>query len=298
MFIRLLKYSIKNIFRNKFLSISSVLILTLLMFFINILLIVHNISFKLIESINSKLTISLYLSDKYDNESIDVKDLKNDIKKQFPKIEYIYKSKDILLKELEQKDPELVKIIEKDNPLPNTITIQNINLNDYKILNDIIETKLYILSDINKDTNDYFSHYTNQYKRIIKIINVLRILQIWLYIIIWVFVVSIFIIIYSIIWNFIYYYRDEISITRLVWWSKLFIFWPFSFQWMIYSAFSFLISIFILLVLVKNLELLFIDFYSSDFLFKNMYIILFIEFIIFVFIGWLSWFLSSRKYLK
>jgi cell division protein FtsX len=148
------------------------------MFFINILLIVHNISFKLIESINSKLTISLYLSDKYDNDSIDVKDLKSDIKKQFPEIEYTYKSKDILLKELEQKDPELVKIIEKDNPLPNTITIQNVKINDYKILNDIIETKLYILSDINKDTNDYFSHYTNQYKRIIKIINILNILQI------------------------------------------------------------------------------------------------------------------------
>lgn len=298
MFIRLLKYSIKNILRNKFLSFSSILILTLLMFFINILLVVHNVSFKLIDSINSKLTISLYLSEEYDANSIEVKGLKEDITNNFNEIEYIYKNKETVLKELQQKDPELVKIIEKDNPLPETISIQNIKISEYDALNRIIENKLFILSNIDNETNDHFSHYTLQYKRITKIINVLNILQIWLYIVIWVFIVSIFIIIYSIIGNFIYYYRHEISITRLVWWSKVFIYWPFSLQWMIYSIISFLINIFIFILFVKNLELLFIDSYSSDFLFNNIYIIFFIELCVFVFIGGISWFLSSKKYLK
>jgi cell division protein FtsX len=63
MLARIAKYSIKNILRNKFLSFSSVLVLTLLMFFINILVVLHDVSFKLIDSINSKLTISLYLED-------------------------------------------------------------------------------------------------------------------------------------------------------------------------------------------------------------------------------------------
>ena len=71
--------SVKNILRNKFLSISSILVLTLLMFFINILIILHDVSFKLIDSINSKLTISLYLVDDYDKNSIDVIDMIEDI---------------------------------------------------------------------------------------------------------------------------------------------------------------------------------------------------------------------------
>jgi cell division transport system permease protein len=75
MIIRLFKYSIKNILRNKFLSISSVIVLTLLMFFINVLLVLHDVSNEIIKNINSKLTISLYLNEKYDKTSPEVVDL-------------------------------------------------------------------------------------------------------------------------------------------------------------------------------------------------------------------------------
>ena len=81
MLFRIAKYSIKNILRNKFLSISSILVLTLLMFFINILVILHEVSFKLIDSVNSKMTISLYLNKDYDKSSLDVSDLINKIHK-------------------------------------------------------------------------------------------------------------------------------------------------------------------------------------------------------------------------
>ncbi|MBT6778732.1 hypothetical protein HOA93_02970 [bacterium] len=80
MLTRIAKYSAKNILRNKFLSLSSILVLTLLMFFINILVILHDVSIKLISSINSKLTISLYLEDGYDRNSVEIIDLINDIK--------------------------------------------------------------------------------------------------------------------------------------------------------------------------------------------------------------------------
>ena len=66
------KYSIKNILRNKFLSFSSVLVLTLLMFFINVLVVLHSVSFKLIDSVNSKLTISLYLKEENDKNTKEV----------------------------------------------------------------------------------------------------------------------------------------------------------------------------------------------------------------------------------
>jgi cell division transport system permease protein len=79
MFLRILNHSVKNIFRNKFLSISSILVLTLLVFFINLLLVIQNISFKLIDTVNEKMTVSLYLQDEYDKNSEPVTLLINSI---------------------------------------------------------------------------------------------------------------------------------------------------------------------------------------------------------------------------
>jgi cell division protein FtsX len=186
------------------------------MFFINILLVLHNVSFKLIESINAKLSISLYLKEEYDKNSIEVIDMINDIKKFSSSIKVEYKTKDEVLEELRKKDSELVNILERTNPLPATIALSDIQLQEYERLNAIVENKLFILISQKTKGKDYFSNYTSQYQRIEKVINILNILQVGLYAIIGIFIISITIIVYSIIGNFIYYYKDEIYITRLV----------------------------------------------------------------------------------
>ncbi len=299
MFTRILKYSLKNILRNKFLSISSVLVLTLLMFFINILLVVHNISFKLIDSINSKLSISLYLKDWYDKNSLEVIDLMKDIQSTSSSIKAIYKTKDELLEELKEKDPKLVWILEKENPLPNTILVSNIALNEYSTLNWNIWKKLYLLDNWNKwDKNQNFADYKAQYERIERVIMILDALRLWLYVIIAIFLLSISVIVYSVIWNFIYYYRDEIYITKLVWWNNIFIYWPFSLQWIIYSFISFIFATIFFLLLVSNINFIFSLEHSFDFLFNNFYLIFFVELIIFIIIGALSGYFSSKKYIN
>ncbi len=301
MYINLLKYSVKNILRNKFLSISSVLVLTLLMFFINTLLVLHNLSFKLIDSINSKISISLYLQDDYDKTTNDVVDLINNIKSISPKIKVVYKDKTQVLEDIRKKDSELVRILEQNNPLPNTILVSDIPLNVYNKLNNTIENKLYLFTDTKNTTDsniDKIADYKNQFKRINKTIQVLKTLQVWLYIIIMVFLLSIAIIIYSIIGNFIYYYKDEIYITKLVWWSNLFIYWPFSLQWMIYSFISFFISLAIFLLVLKNAVLLFWDEYNMWFLLNNAWLVFPIELLVFMVIWAVSWYFSTKKYLK
>lgn len=291
---RIAKYSVKNILRNKFLSVSSVLVLTLLMFFINILVILHDVSFKLIDSINSKLTISLYLDEEYTKTSVEVIDLIDDIKKvDWWKIDVIYKWKDDILDDMRAKEPWLVKILERNNPLPDTIVLSNIELNQYSSLNMIIENKMFILSKSSSD-REYFANYTSQYNKITNIINILDILQLWLYVIIAIFVVSISIIIYSVIWNFIYYYRDEIYITRLVWWSREFIYGPFVIQWWVYSFVAFMLSLFVFVLILNNVNIVFSDIYYFNFSF----IIFIVEMFLFVFIWWMAWYLSSKKYLK
>jgi len=298
MFTRLLKYALKNIFRNKFLSISSVLVLTLLMFFINILLVLHSISFKIIDSVNSKMTISLYLEDAYDKNSVEVIDLINNIKTLDSDMSVEYKDKNQVLDEMKKQDEDLVKILEKSNPLPNTIIVKDIPLELYEDLNYIIKWKLYLFWEDKKNIkNGDISSYKWQYERIEKVTSILKVLWFWLYIIIAIFILSIAIIIYSIIWNFIYYYKDEIYITRLVWWSKIFIYGPFSTQWVIYSIISFFLSLIVFLLLLENVSLIFWEEYSVTYLLSWSFYIYPFELLLFIIIWWASWYFSSKKYL-
>jgi len=303
MFTRLLKYSVKNILRNKFLSISSVLVLTLLMFFINLLLVLHHTSFKLIDYVNDKMSISLYLNDWYDKNSSDVIEFLDKLKNNSNNANVKYKSKEEVLDEIRKEDIELVRILEKQNPLPNTISISNIALSNYERINSIIEWKMYLFSsnkdnNLLKESNDSFASYKSQYTRIVSVTSILNILQMGLYCIIWIFIFAIAIITYSIIWNFIYYYKDEIYITKLVWWSKAFIYGPFSLQWMIYSIIAFIISLIMFYLFIRAWAIIFTLKYSLDFLYKDLELILLIELLLFVLIGAISWYFSSKKYLK
>ncbi len=293
MLIRLWKYSIKNTLRNKFLSISSILVLTLLMFFINILWVLRDVSTKIMETINSKMTISLYLKDEYTDKSIWVTELKKDINSIDKNIKFEYKTKEKLLKDWEKREPDLIKVLERNNPLPNTIVISNVSIPDYEKLNNAIENKLFILLDEKQDKN-YFANYTIQYERIKKVISVLGLLEKWLYIVIFIFFVAIAVISYSIISNFVFYYKDEIYITKLVWWANIFIYWPFVLQGILYSIISFVISLALFSVLLKNMEIIFWKYYN----FSIPYFIFILELAIFILIWAISGYFSSRKFLR
>ncbi len=293
MLFNITKYSVKNILRNKFLTISTILVLTLLMFFINVLQILDSVSVKIISGINSKMSISLYLKEWVSRDSLEVLTLKDNIGNINKNIDFNYKTKDQILLEMKQKEPELVKILENDNPLPETIVLSNIEIEDYEKVNKVVENQFSILlnNDIDKD---YFANYKTQFKRISQVISILNILKVWVEVIILIFFVSIAVITYSVIWNFIYYYKNEIYITRLVWWAKSFIYWPFILQGIIYSIISFFISLFVFVLLLKNLNSTFWEYF--EFIVSTEVTLL--QLLIFIFIGWISWYLSSRKYLK
>jgi len=71
------------------------------------------------------------LEDDYDRNSLEVIDLKKDISRISSTIEWDYKTKDDVLEEIRQQDPELVKILERTNPLPETITLSNVDITEY-----------------------------------------------------------------------------------------------------------------------------------------------------------------------
>jgi cell division protein FtsX len=120
------------------------------------------------------LTISLYLNEKYDKNSIEIIDLRKDLQDAIDGINIVYKTKEDSLKDLNKQDPELVRILERENPLPETIILSNIKLEDYQRLNSIIENKMFVISE---DKRKDISNYSSQYKRIESVTKVLTMLQ-------------------------------------------------------------------------------------------------------------------------
>jgi len=308
MLTRIFTYSIKNIFRNKFLSFSSVLVIMLLMFFINILLVIQNISFKIIDTVNDKGTIALYLKDKYDKNSVEVVTLMNGIKKIADNINVNYTWKEDALELMRTREPDLVKIIERQNPLPNSIRIWNVWMEKYGDVNYLIQSKLYMFDGSLKWENsddsvsitkaDKYSSYNSQYEKIIWVVEDLVALRISLYIIIWMFLFSIAIIIYSIIGNFIYHYRDEIYITRLVWGSKIFIYWPFWLQWVLYAFTWAILGILLFYTSLRTVNFMLEKNYNLGYAFWEYQLVFILEIVVLMVIWWVSGLVSSKKYLN
>lgn len=246
------------------------------------------------ESVNEKMSISLYLKEEYSDVSVEVSSLMKDIQKVNTSIQVEYKNKEAILEDMRKKEPKLVKILEKNNPLPNTIVLWWIDLQDYESVNSLIQNKMFILSnDKNKDS---FSNYTTQYKRIKDVITVLDVLKNWLIITIVIFFASIAVISYSVISNFIYYYRDEIYITKLVGGAKNFIYGPFVVQGVIYALVSFLLNLWVLKMLLSYLEVVFTS-YGVEVLSVSPKI-LWGELVIFILIGAISGYFSSIGHIK
>jgi cell division transport system permease protein len=134
-------------------------------------MIIHNLSNNLIDAVNSKLTISLYLKDEYPKDSPDTRKLLEEIQKNLQNVKVEFKTKEEVLEDMRKRDEELVSIIKSENPLPATINLSNIKMEEYEKLNYIIESKLYVLSDFR--TNAIYD-YRTQYERIEKILLILH----------------------------------------------------------------------------------------------------------------------------
>lgn len=79
----ILRYAFKNIFRNLFLSASSVLVIGLLVFFVNILLFVLFATEQFIMSVNDKISITINFRDGFDNSQVRSQMLINGINTAF-----------------------------------------------------------------------------------------------------------------------------------------------------------------------------------------------------------------------
>lgn len=135
----ILRYALKNIFRNIFLSASSILIIGLLVFFVNILILVIFSTDRFITNINNRISININLQDGYDNTQLRSSEFLSGVTSSFFGVEVEYISREKALTLLTARNPDLATLIEDDsNPLPNSVRLSNIDINQYTNLNTYI----------------------------------------------------------------------------------------------------------------------------------------------------------------
>ena len=182
---QLLRYGIRNIFRNIFLSISSVLIIGLLVFFVHILLLVIFSTNRFITSITDRIAITINLQGEFDNTKVRFLEFTSGMKSRFPGVQVDYLSREDALNILAVRNPDLVNLIEKDtNPLSNSIRLSRIG-NDFKLYTSL---NIYIgqfrdMFQYGKTSIDQkLLDYRSQYDRIASVVQMLHVLQIGVFI--------------------------------------------------------------------------------------------------------------------
>lgn len=236
----ILRYAFKNIFRNLFLSASSVLIISLLVFFVNILLFVLFATEQFIASVNDKISITINFRDGFDKTNLRSQTLMDGISRAFTGIELDYISRDQAFAILKARNPDLALLVEQtdENPLPNSLRLSNIDLGMYTQINQYISEYKDILQYDEGDMNKKLVDYKGQYERIAVVVHVLRTLQYGVYILLGLFVFTVFIVVHMIIRNFIFFLQDEVRIIELVGGNPSFIYGPFVVQGIFYTVFS------------------------------------------------------------
>lgn len=104
---RILKYAFRNIIRNPFLSISSIFVITLLIFFVNILLGVLYTSEKFIESVNDRIAFTISFQSGYTTNDMRVRALASTLQDTFTGITIDMISKREALQIMKERNPDL-----------------------------------------------------------------------------------------------------------------------------------------------------------------------------------------------
>jgi cell division transport system permease protein len=215
---RILHYAFRNIIRNPLLSISSIFVITLLIFFVNILLGVLYTSERFIDGVNDRISFTVSFQSGYTVSDVRVRTLADTLQTAFTGIAIETISKKQAFSLLKERNPDLTALIENsgENPLPDSLRIDNIPLDDYSRFNEIISAEKDILF-YDKDSLDRkYLDYQSQFQRVALVVKLLSTLSYGVYALLGLFIFTVAVIIYMVIGNSIFFHKQEIEIIELV----------------------------------------------------------------------------------
>lgn len=240
----ILRYAVKNIFRNWFLSISSIITIALLVFFINILLLVVTVSDAFSDSVNSKIAMIVTFQDGYNNTQVRSQEFLSGAAQIFPSVKVEYISREEAMTIFSKRHADLAAIVEdaSENPLPNSVRISQIPLKMYENVDAYIAKYRDILKYDEQDMSKKLLDYREQYTQVVKIISLLKMLNNAVFVLIGLFLFTAFIMIHTVIRNFIFFLQDEVRIIELVGGKSSFIYGPLMIQGIFYTTSAVLIA--------------------------------------------------------
>lgn len=249
----ILRYAFKNIFRNFFLSFSSIVTIGLLVFFVNILLLVVHSSDEFIANVNNKIAMTVTFSNGYNNSQVRSQEFLSGATTEFEGISVKYISREEAWQIFQKRHAELAAIVEEadSNPFPDVVQFSQIPIEKYEKFNDYIASYKDIIRYDAQDMNQKLLDYQAQYQNIMKTVELLRLLTQAVYVLIALFLFTVFVMVHMVIRNFIFFLQDEMRIIELVGGNPSFIYGPLMVQGIIYSVFG-VIFAFLAFVIFRN----------------------------------------------
>lgn len=282
-------FAVMNMWRNKFLSSATVVIIALILFTFNIILSIHLIARAGLDQVQQKVDIILYVKD--NAEPLQIEKFIEEIKTLESVKEIIYTSKEDALRNLLNKYPIAIDPFSKysiENPLP-----ANLNILTYSTKN---HEEILTLADSNSFRNLFLSlkeSSENQQivTRLIKLTESSKKILISTLII---FIIASILIVSNAITLSIYYKRNELDVMKLVGAPPTAIRGPFLIEGVSYGFSGFIISMILLYGFLKATELDLISFSLNVEIFR----FILLELLCCLFVGFVSSVLSIEKYLR
>jgi cell division transport system permease protein len=304
---RTLKAGLQNFYRNGWLSIATISVITVTLFIVNLQLASISANNLLLEDVKDRVSVSVYFnSDVSENDVEKVKDkfLKY---QEVSSIEYISKEQALTDFQARNENNEILKQSLEElgiNPFEPSLKIKAHNPDDYELIVSSIEQSEFkdIISSVNYHKyKEVIDGLNNEIKSNQKSAIVLG--------------VTLSVIAVLITFNSIritmYSYRQEIEIMRLVGASNNYIRMPFVWEGILYGFISVAVAIPLFYVYLRFLAVgdtagsilpfsssLYLEKFLSDYFIQHLWMIIAVQLALGIFLGVVSSAIAIGKYLK
>ncbi|HLD00041.1 hypothetical protein A2841_02050 [Candidatus Kaiserbacteria bacterium RIFCSPHIGHO2_01_FULL_48_10] len=299
-FLRIIKFALKNFWRNVALSIVTITIIVLVLFSTSFLFLLNILAQTAIGAVESKIDVSVYFTERVSEDKI--LDAKGawEANPAVASIDYISKDQALEQFKLKHKDDDAIKALEQvgRNPFGAVLVLKAKSPDQYLALEQLTKDEKY--KSVIMDTT--FNDNRQDLEKLKVITTNIRRIGIGTSI---VFAIIAILVIYSTIKMTIYNQSDEIGIMRLVGASNIFIRGPFIVESILYGLFASLIAMAILFFplvgLVSPFVSKFFEGYAED-LFRsfvsNIWMVAMLQMVLGILLSIVSSAFAVRKYLK
>jgi cell division transport system permease protein len=235
---RLIKSGFTNFFRNIWLSLAATSIMTITLFIISTILVLYTLTNLSIENIKDKVGITAYFNNQTSEREILNKKAEIELMPNVESVQYIPKTvaREIFM-EIHKNEPLLLETLnefkDSENPLPNSLAIRAVNLQDYAAISDALKSDRYA---------PFFERVRDNSKVIDRLFNITSTIKNLGILLTAIFVLVTIMVMFNTIRLTIYNRRQEVEIMRLVGATNWYIRMPFIIEGVMYGIIATVIT--------------------------------------------------------